>query len=123
MLRFTCPTCSTITYFPDSKVGRQTWCPNCQNDFRVHSAQPAQAPAAKPPRRGKRAALMTALVALPLIGITAWALTSSPGDESDSLLDQLPTLSAPSQEVSTTHPSQLNLPPGLQMMRMAKKRD
>ena len=75
MFRYTCPTCSTTTYFRDSMVGRQTWCPSCQNEVRVQQRPAAAEPA---PKRdtSRRAAFMTSLLVLPLLGIIAWALSS-----------------------------------------------
>jgi DNA-directed RNA polymerase subunit RPC12/RpoP len=75
MLRYTCPTCSTVIYLRDSMVGRQTWCPSCQNDVRVQPRSEPPAPARKPDT-SRRAAFMTSLLVLPLLGIIAWALSS-----------------------------------------------
>ena len=78
MFRYTCPNCSTVTYFRDSMGGRQTWCPSCQDEVRIQAPpQPAvAAETAAKPQTSRRAAFMTSLLALPLLGIIAWALTS-----------------------------------------------
>lgn len=73
MFRYTCPSCSTVTFFREGAVARQTWCPNCQSDVRVQ-ARPADAKSESSAGSGARAALKTSLLALPLLGIVAWAL-------------------------------------------------
>jgi hypothetical protein len=82
MFRYQCPTCSTVTFFREATGARQTWCPACQDEVRV---QPRAADA-KPEeqRAGARGTWMTALLALPLLGIVAWALISMMPERAES---------------------------------------
>lgn len=67
LIRFSCPSCGTVTFFPDSKVGQNSWCPACQSEFRVRGAITAVPDT--PRVTGPKAALWASAVVLPVLSL------------------------------------------------------